>query len=156
MKVNSGCPFTAECMNRGTRVISTPAASLSTKNRVAARSGPASAWTSRKSAMSPQVTNHFSPLSSQPPSVRVAVLAHEPGSEPAPGSVTANASKRSPRMTGSRYFSRCASVPWARTFAGRQGMSHRQLVTLPNSSSTMTWSSRESPAPPHSAGMLMA
>ncbi len=106
--------------------------------------------------MSPQVTNHFSPLSSQPPSVRVAVLVPEEGSEPAPGSVTAKASKRSPRMTGRRYFSRWASVPYASTLAGRQGMSHRQLVTLPHSSSTMTWSSSESPGPPHFSGMLMA
>ncbi len=106
--------------------------------------------------MSPQVTNHFSPLSSQPPSVRVAVEVPEDGSDPAPGSVTAKASNLSARMTGSRYFSRCRSSPYARTLAGRQGMSHRQLVTLPNSSSTMTWSRRLRPAPPHSAGMLMA
>ncbi len=76
-------------MKRGTRVISMPGVSLSTRNSVGARSGPAAARTIMKSAWSPTVTNHFSPLSAQPRSFFVAVVARFCGSEPAPGSVTA-------------------------------------------------------------------
>ena len=51
-------------------------------------------------ATSPKVTNHFSPLISQPPSTFVAVLVIMLGSEPAPASVTAYASCSSPRSAG--------------------------------------------------------
>ncbi len=42
-----------------------------------------------KSAWSPTVTNHFSPFSTQPSPVRLAVVRRLCGSEPASGSLTA-------------------------------------------------------------------
>ena len=76
-------------MNRGVRCTSMPGVSLSTRNSVGAPVGPAAASRIMKSAWSPTVTNHFSPLMSQPPSTGVAVVDRFCGSEPASGSVTA-------------------------------------------------------------------
>ena len=45
--------------------------------------------TMKTAAMSPVVTNHFSPLITQPPSVLTAVVAMPDGSDPACSSVTA-------------------------------------------------------------------
>ena len=78
-------------MNFGLSVYSTPWALGSTRNSVGSRSEPSTtlAITISTRATSPEVTNHFSPLIRQPPSVATAVLAIPPGSEPASASVTA-------------------------------------------------------------------
>ena len=120
--------------------------------------GPPSAIAStrRWSATSPTVTNHLTPSIRQPSPSGVAVVAMPLGSEPASASVIATASRRSPRMPGSSQRSRCSGVQWRSGFAGRQTQSQIALVSLPSSSCTTTCSSTVSPAPPHSAGMLIA
>ena len=57
----------------------------------------------RKSATSPTVTNHFSPLITYPPSPSgVAVVLAAEKSDPASASEIATASRRSPRAPGIR------------------------------------------------------
>ena len=99
---NSGCSNTNVCMYAGVRLTETPGWFLSTRNRVGARSVPTSACTMRKSATSPTVTNHFSPVSRKPSPSWRAVVSISDGSEPAFSSVTAKQSRRSPRMAGMR------------------------------------------------------
>src|SRR5215207_7384275 len=143
-------------MYRGVRSTRTPGPSLSIRNSVGARSGSTRASTIRKSATSPTVTNHFSPSIRKPPPTRSAVVAISEGSEPAPSSVTAKQSRRSPRIAGSRYCSRWAGVQARSALAGRQTVSHSALVSCPSSSCTSTWSRTLRPWPLHSAGMLIA
>ena len=57
-------------------------------------------------------------------------------SEPAPSSVIAYASRRSPRIAGRRYRSFCASVPRCSGIDGRHGMSQSAPVARPHCSST--------------------
>ena len=70
---------------------STPRTPGSTRKRVGRTSSPsiALAMTIITRAASAEVTNHFSPSITQPPSLRVAVVAIFEGSEPACSSVTA-------------------------------------------------------------------
>ena len=58
------------------------------------------------------------PLIRQPSPSRVAFVRIPRRSEPAPGSVIAMQSRRSPRTQGRRYLSFCASVPASRMFEG--------------------------------------
>ena len=122
-------------MYAGVRLTLTPGESLSTRNSVGARSSPASAWTIRKSATSPTVTNHFSPVIRYPPSPSAsATVSISEGSRPAFSSVTAKQSRRSPAIAGSRKRSRWAGVQWRSAFAGRQTASHSALVSCPSRS----------------------
>ncbi len=79
-----------------------PGLDLSTRNQ----DTPASlrATTMAKSARMAPLINHFSPLMTQPVSVRVAVVFSIRGSDPAPGagSVIAKQEWISPRASGSR------------------------------------------------------
>ena len=79
-------------VKRGSSMIETPGASTSTRKRVGRRSSPSTtlAITMITEATSPEVTNHFSPLSRKPPapSGSATALIRE-GSEPASASVTA-------------------------------------------------------------------
>ena len=75
-------------MNGGSSTTEIPGEVASTRNSVGP-SPSAFATTMKTVAMSPEVTNHFSPSITQPPSRRRAVVAIPDGSEPACSSVTA-------------------------------------------------------------------
>ena len=86
----------------------------------------------RKSATSPTVTNHFSPLSRKPSPSGSATVSISDGSEPAFSSVTAKQSRRSPRIAGIRKRSRWPAVQWRSALAGRHTASHSALVSWPS------------------------
>ncbi len=88
--------------------------SASTKNAVipprARFSGSVTANTRAKSAESPPVMKCLRPETIHEPLVLMAFVLIRVASEPAPGSVRAKQVIFSPRMSGSRYFSRCSGV----------------------------------------------
>ena len=103
------------------------------------------------------MTNHFSPSISQSSPSRVAVALMPATSEPAPGSVIAQASRYSPRMIGAIHCSACSGV--SRSRAAPRGprsttAKPSPFVALPVSSSSATWPSIDRSLPPCSAGML--
>ena len=110
-------------MKGGSSTVVMPGASAGTANSVVRRGvagsssdSPGSrayAATTITAAMSPKVTNHFSPLISQPPGTRRATVRMPDGSLPACSSVTAYASCSSPRSAGTSQRS-CSSSLAAR------------------------------------------
>jgi hypothetical protein len=136
-----GCSKTNVCVYFGVRTSRTPGVSLSTRKTVAFAGSPSTcACTRKKSATSPLVTCHFSPSRTHASPSRRAVVATIVTSEPAPSSVIAYASRRSPRHAGRRNRSFCSSVPAASGIDGRQGISQSAFVTRPHCSSiSMTW-----------------
>ncbi len=97
------------------RVTVRPSVSAGMRNIVAPPAPPGSplvrAMVMKKPAPSAPVMKRLRPLTTQPPSTLVARVASIEGSAPAPGagSVIANAERTSPRASGWRYLSRCAS-----------------------------------------------
>ena len=102
-------------MVRWTRVTEYPGVSASTRNAVmppwARLSGSVTAKTRAKSALSPPVMKCFRPLIVHVPrSLLTPRVWIRVASEPAPGSVSAKQVTLSARISGNRYFSRCAVV----------------------------------------------
>ena len=98
------------------RVIRTCSAS-STKQetpRAPAVSGSVRAKSRNVPARDPFVIHCLEPFSTQSSPSDTALVRSEPASEPAPGSVSANAPSCSPRASGGTKRARCSSVPNAR------------------------------------------
>lgn len=111
-RVPMGC---GESMSRAWPV--SPGRSAGTRKAVMPREpapGVVRAKTVAKSASGALEIQHFSPVSRQPPGVDSAARLRAPASDPAPGSLSANAATARPARTSGSQRSRRAGVP-ART-----------------------------------------
>src|SRR5215208_5232829 len=141
-------------MKTGVRPTSSPGVSRSTRKE--ACSSLAHASTIKNPARSPPVTNHFSPSRTHSSPSLLAVVFMSFMSEPAPGSVIAQASRVSPRKTGMTYRSTCSGLASSNNSRGPLSatMYPRPLVTFPDSSSSATSEAMDRSMPPYSVGML--
>ncbi len=95
-------------------------------------------------------------MRSHPSPSRTALVLRPERSEPAPGSVSAQASRYSPRTIGATKRSACSGVTSSSSSRGPRSTTANPspFVALPDSSSIATWPSMESPIPPCSGGMF--
>ncbi len=104
------------------------------------------------------VMNVFAPSITQLPSRRTAVVAVEPASEPAPGSVRPNAASRFPDATSGSHSRFCSSEPnrkigivpsevWAATVIATD-----ESIRV-SSSTAIAYESVSPPPPPYSSGI---
>ena len=101
--------------------------------------------------------NCFVPEIFQPSPSGVAEVRSEPASEPASGSVRANAPSSSPRASGGTKRDRCSSVPKVRIGSVTALVCTATVTPTPasareSSSSTRMYETKSAPAPPYSSG----
>ena len=101
-------------------------------------------------ANEPFVIHCFVPAMCQPPSLRVAVVTSAPASDPAPGSVSANAPIVSPRASGGTNRARCSSLPNASSGSVQAEVCTATVTPTPasardSSSSTSTYERKSAP-----------
>ena len=99
----------------------------------------------------------FAPVIVQPSPVGSALVRSAPASEPASGSVSANAPSTSPRASGGTKRDFCSSVPKARIGSVAALVCTATVTPTPasardSSSSTRMYERKSAPAPPYSSG----
>ena len=109
-------------------------------------------------AKAPLVIHCFAPVIVQPSPSATAAVRSEPASEPASGSVSANAPIASPRASGGTKRLRCSSVPKVRIGSVTALVCTATVTPTPasareSSSSTRMYERKSAPAPPSSSGM---
>ena len=120
------------------------------------------AITTSSSAMVPFVHHSFSPFRIQlsPSSLGTAVASIAAGSDPTPGSVSANA-EIAPRASRGKYFFFCTSEPNSLSGWGTpmdwwaESSAVREPSTEDTSSMAFMYDSCDSPSPPYSRGILI-
>ena len=121
-------------------------------------SGSVRAKSSTVPAKPPFVIHCFEPVIDQPSPVATAAVRSAPASEPASGSVSANAPIASPRASGGTKRLRCSSVPKVRIGSVTALVCTATVTPTPasareSSSSTRMYERKSAPAPPYSSGM---
>ena len=106
----------------------------------------------------PFVIHCFVPVIVQPSPSATAAVRSEPASEPASGSVSANAPIASPRASGGTKRLRCSSLPKPRIGSVTALVCTATVTPTPasareSSSSTRMYERKSAPAPPYSSGM---
>ena len=123
---------------------------------------PAVAWSVRANSRKvpeyrPFVIHCFAPVIVQPSPDGSAFVRIAPASEPASGSVRANAPRCSPRASGGTKRDFCSSVPYASSGRVTALVCTATVTPTPasareSSSSTRMYERKSTPAPPYSSG----
>ena len=137
------------CSASRTKALTPPAPGVSGSVRAKSRNVP---------AYRPFVIHCFAPVIRQPSPSGSARVRSAPASDPASGSVRANAPRCSPAASGGMKRDRCSSVPHVRSGSVTALVCTATVTPTPasardSSSSTRMYERKSAPAPPYSAGM---